>query len=67
MEYNLKIQVDMGLQKDWGVFNLHGSGDNSAYNKINIEIMTDGDSYVENTTTSVAHAASSPYKELDSL
>lgn len=57
----------MGLQKDWGVFNLFGSGEGNAYDKINIEVMTDGDTYVENTATSIMHAASSPYKELDAI
>lgn len=67
MAYNLKIQVNMGLQKDWGVFNLYGSGEGNAYEKINIEVITDGDSYVENTSTSVVHAATSQYKELDAI
>jgi hypothetical protein len=57
----------MGLQKDWGVFNLYGSGEGNAYEKINIEVITDGDSYVENTSTSVIHAATSQYKELDAI
>lgn len=67
MDYNLKIQVNMGLQKDWGVFNLYGSGEGNAYEKINIEVITDGDSYVENTSASAAHAATSQYKELDAI
>jgi hypothetical protein len=67
MEYNLKIQVSMGLQKDWGVFNLYGAGEANAYNHISIEVMTDGDSYVENSAASISHAASSQYKELETI
>lgn len=66
-QYNLKIQVNMGLQKDWEVFNLYGDGEGNAYEHINIELIVDGDSYIENTSTSIMHAATSQYKELDAI
>lgn len=70
--YNLKISTRVGLQKDWGIFNLYGPTEEeyasfSACRRISIEVMTDADSFIENTPTSVMHAASSSYRELDAI
>lgn len=65
---NLNIQANVGLQNDWGIFNLNGvPGSINAYTNVYVEVITDGSKYVDNTDATIRHAATSPYKELQSI
>lgn len=65
---NLSIRVNVGLQNDWGIFNLSGVENSiNAYTNIYVEVITDGSKYVDNTDATFRHAATSPYRELQSI
>ena len=61
---NIKLSVQAGLQKDWGVFNLY---DETAYMGIHVEIFTSGKTYVDSEECSIVHAGESGYKEFEGV
>ena len=64
MNYNTKISVEPGLQNTYQVFNLNASQVN---NHINIEVIVDGDQYIENDTPQIIHAGNSSYKLFEGI
>lgn len=64
MNYNTKISIKPGLQDTYQVFNLDaGQVDKS----IKIEVIVDGDQYVENDTPQIMHAGNSSYKLFEGI
>ena len=64
MKSNVKISIQAGLQKDYGIFNLNAA---SAYTNILIETITTGKTYVESGETSIMHAGESGYREFEGI
>lgn len=64
MNYNTKISIKPGLQDTYQVFNLDASKVNE---NIKIEVIVDGDQYVENDTPQIMHAGNSSYKLFEGI
>lgn len=64
MNYNTKISIKPGLQDTYQVFNLDAS---KVDGNIKIEIIVDGDQYVENDTPQIMHAGNSSYKLFEGI
>jgi hypothetical protein len=47
MNYNTRISIEPGLQDTYQVFNLDAE---YVYNNVKVEVIIDGDQYVENDT-----------------
>lgn len=64
MNYNTKISIKPGLQDTYQVFNL----DADQVNKyINVEVIIDGDQYVESDIPQIMHAGNSSYKLFEGI
>ena len=64
MKYNTRISIKPGLQDTYQVFNLDAEQVNG---NIKIEVIVDGDQYVENDTPQIMHAGSSSYKPFEGI
>ena len=64
MNYNTKISIKPGLQDTYQVFNLDAS---KVDENIKIEVIVDGDQYVENDTPQIMHASNSSYKLFEGI
>lgn len=64
MNYNTKISIKPGLQDTYQVFNLDAS---KVDENIKIEVIVDGDQYIENDTPQIMHAGSSSYKLFEGI
>ena len=64
MNYNTKISIKPGLQDTYQVFNLDAS---KVDKNIKIEVIVDGDQYVENDTPQIMHAGNSSYKLFEGI
>lgn len=64
MNYNTKISIKPGLQDTYQVFNLDAK---EVGKNIKIEVIVDGDQYVENDTPQIMHAGSSNYKSFEGI
>ena len=64
MNYNTKISIKPGLQDTYQVFNLDASKVNE---NIKIEVIVDGDQYIENDTPQIMHAGNSSYKLFEGI
>ena len=64
MKYNTKISIQPGLQDTFGVFNLDAD---FAFSNIKVDIIIDGDQYVESDASQIAHAGSSNFKEFEGI
>ena len=64
MKYNTKISIEPGLQDTYQVFNLNAS---QIYDKVKVEVIVDGDQYVENDTPQIMHAGNSSYKLFEGI
>ena len=64
MKYNTRISIKPGLQDTYQVFNLDAEQVNE---NIKIEVIVDGDQYVENDTPQIMHAGSSSYKPFEGI
>ena len=64
MNYNTKISIKPGLQDTYQVFNLDAE---YVDKNIKIEVIVDGDQYVENDTPQIMHAGSSSYKPFEGI
>ncbi len=64
MNYNTKISIKPGLQDTYQVFNLDAS---KVDENIKIEVIVDGDQYVENDTPQIMHAGNSSYKLFEGI
>ena len=64
MNYNTKISIKPGLQDTYQVFNLDASKVNE---NIKIEVIVDGDQYVENDTPQIMHAGNSSHKLFEGI
>ena len=64
MKYNTRISIKPGLQDTYQVFNLDASKVNE---NIKIEVIVDGDQYVENDTPQIMHAGNSSYKLFEGI
>ena len=64
MNYNTRISIKPGLQDTYQVFNLDAS---KVDENIKIEVIVDGDQYVENDTSQIMHAGSSSYKPFEGI
>lgn len=64
MNYNTKISIKPGLQDTYQVFNLDAE---QVDKNIKIEVIVDGDQYVENDTPQIMHAGNSSYKLFEGI
>lgn len=64
MNYNTKISIKPGLQDTYQVFNLDASKVDA---NIKIEVIVDGDQYIENDTPQIMHAGNSSYKLFEGI
>lgn len=64
MNYNTKISIKPGLQDTYQVFNLDAS---KVDENIKIEVIVDGDQYIENDTPQIMHAGNSSYKLFEGI
>ena len=64
MKYNTKISIQPGLQDTFGVFNLDAE---FAFNNIRVDVIIDGDQYVESDVSQTLHAGTSSFKEFDGI
>ena len=64
MNYNTKISIKPGLQDTYQVFNLDAE---QVDKNIKIEVIVDGDQYVENDTPQIIHAGSSNFKQFEGI
>ena len=64
MNYNTKISIKPGLQDTYQVFNLNAK---QVDKNIKIEVIVDGDQYVENNTPQIMHAGSNSYKLFEGI
>ena len=64
MNYNTKISIKPGLQDTYQVFNLDAK---QVDKNIKIEVIVDGDQYVENDTPQIMHAGNSSYKLFEGI
>lgn len=64
MNYNTKISIKPGLQDTYQVFNLDASKVDA---NIKIEVIIDGDQYIENGTPQIMHAGNSSYKLFEGI
>ena len=64
MNYNTKISIKPGLQDTYQVFNLDAE---QVDKNIKIEVIVDGDQYVENNTPQIMHAGNSSYKLFEGI
>ena len=64
MNYNTKISIKPGLQDTYQVFNLDAS---KVDENIKIEVIVDGDQYIENDTPQIMHAGNSSHKLFEGI
>ena len=64
MKYNTRISIKPGLQDTYQVFNLDASKVNK---NIKIEVIVDGDQYIENDTPQIMHAGNSSHKLFEGI
>ena len=64
MKYNTRISIEPGLQDTYQVFNLNAS---QIYDKVKVEVIIDGDQYIENDTPQIMHAGSSNFKQFEGI
>ena len=64
MKYNTRISIKPGLQDTYQVFNLDAE---QVDKNIKIEVIVDGDQYVENDTPQIMHAGSSNFKPFEGI
>lgn len=64
MNYNTKISIKPGLQDTYQVFNLDADQVNK---NIKIEVIVDGDQYVESDIPQIMHAGNSSYKLFEGI
>lgn len=64
MNYNTRISVEPGLQNTYQVFNLNAGEVNK---HINVEVIIDGDQYVESDIPQIMHASSSNFKQFEGI
>lgn len=64
MNYNTKISIKPGLQDTYQVFNLDAK---QVDKYIKIEVIVDGDQYIENDTPQIMHAGNSSYKLFEGI
>ena len=64
MNYNTRISVEPGLQNTYQVFNLNADQVNK---HINVEVIIDGDQYVESDTPQIMHAGSSNFRQFEGI
>ena len=64
MKYNTRISIEPGLQDTYQVFNL--DIDHIAKN-IKVEVIIDGDQYVENDIPQTMHAGNSNFKQFEGI
>lgn len=64
MNYNTRISVEPGLQNTYQVFNLNAGEVNK---HINVEVIIDGDQYVESDTPQIMHAGSSNFRQFEGI
>lgn len=64
MNYNTKISIKPGLQDTYQVFNLDAK---EVDKNIKIEVIVDGDQYVENDTPQIIHVGNSNYKLFEGI
>lgn len=64
MKYNTRISIEPGLQDTYQVFNLNAS---QIYDKVKVEVIIDGDQYIENDTPQIIHAGSSNFKQFEGI
>ena len=64
MNYNTKISIKPGLQDTYQVFNLDAE---FVDKNIKIEVIVDGDQYIENDTPQIMHAGNSSYKLFEGI
>lgn len=61
---NLKITADIGLHTDYGVFNLDAT---VVPENIKVDIITNGDQYVNSEETNFQHGGNSSYREHEGI
>ena len=64
MNYNTKISIKPGLQDTYQVFNLDAE---QVDKNIKIEVIVDGDQYIENDTPQIMHAGNSSHKLFEGI
>lgn len=70
-KYNTQAKVIAGLQNDYNTFSLRknkaSSSDQDAYSSIKIDIIIDGDIYVENSSSQILQAGESTLKDFEGI
>lgn len=73
-KFNTQAAITAGLQNNYNTFNLrknntteHEANEVDAYTNIIIDIITDGDTYVENSSTKIMHAGETTLKDFEGV
>ena len=64
MKYNTRISIEPGLQDTYQVFNLDAEHINK---NIKVEVIIDGDQYVESDIPQIMHAGNSNFKQFEGI
>lgn len=73
-KFNTQAAITAGLQNNYNTFNLrknntteHETNEVDAYTNIIIDIITNGDTYVENSSTKIMHAGETTLKDFEGV